>query len=195
MSETPADRLKRARERRFPTAKAAARAYGWKYPTYASHETGTRALMPDQAERYAKRLGVTAAWLLTGTGGSRPMIPIKGYIQGGGEVVSASVGPDQSSQIEAPPGADDGWSGLIVQTDSMVPAYRAGDRVIYETPGDAADHIGRECVVELPGGRRYLKQVLPGSTPGRYTLISYNAAPMIDEIVIWAARVRWVERA
>lgn len=51
----PFQRLKLARERAgYDNAVDAAKAYGWKAPTYISHENGTRGLRTDVAKRYAK---------------------------------------------------------------------------------------------------------------------------------------------
>jgi SOS-response transcriptional repressor LexA len=63
-----AKRLEQARiAAGFEDAKSAARFFGWKYDTYAQHENGTRGIVR-AAERYARALKVSAAWLLTGEG-------------------------------------------------------------------------------------------------------------------------------
>lgn len=66
--EAPSDRLKRARiARGFADAADAARAFGWNVVTYRAHESGARGIKK-VAERYAKALGTTAAWLVYGQG-------------------------------------------------------------------------------------------------------------------------------
>ncbi|TPE49958.1 helix-turn-helix domain-containing protein [Amaricoccus solimangrovi] len=63
-----AQRLQAAREASgFPSAKAAARRFGWSEDTYAQHENGTRGLTRS-ATRYAKAFKVSSAWILTGEG-------------------------------------------------------------------------------------------------------------------------------
>lgn len=65
MTDTPADRLKKARiARGYATAADASRAFGWNAVTYASHENGTRGIRADAAERYGRAFGVSAAMLL-----------------------------------------------------------------------------------------------------------------------------------
>lgn len=67
--QTPADRLKQARELRgYATPTEAAEAFGWPAVTYRSHENGTRGLKPDVAARYAKALKVEPTWILYGDG-------------------------------------------------------------------------------------------------------------------------------
>lgn len=68
--ETPAERLKWARLRRFPGSEASeiARLCEWNVHTYGNHERGDRNLTKKTAEKYAAKLGVTAEWLLFGTG-------------------------------------------------------------------------------------------------------------------------------
>lgn len=72
MNETPADRLRKLRVRKFRTAKEAAKAYGWNEFTYAAHENGLRGLKTAVAEKYAAALGSTAGYLLTGGGSDAP---------------------------------------------------------------------------------------------------------------------------
>ncbi len=52
----------------------AATKFGWKYNTYKSHENGIRGFPRRTAERYARGLRVTAAWLLclSDQGGPKP---------------------------------------------------------------------------------------------------------------------------
>lgn len=66
--DSPAKRLKWARENRssFTTASAAARAYGWPVPTYLGHENGDRIPSRAAAMRYAAAYKISWAWLLEG---------------------------------------------------------------------------------------------------------------------------------
>lgn len=66
---TPAERLRWARkEAGYEHAADFARALGIGKSTYGHHENGTRGFKPVSARRYARRLGVPAAWLLAGEG-------------------------------------------------------------------------------------------------------------------------------
>jgi transcriptional regulator with XRE-family HTH domain len=67
--DTPADRLKLARERAgFSSAREAAQAMDLSYDTYAQHESGIRGYPAKKAEIYARRFRVSAEWLLFGKG-------------------------------------------------------------------------------------------------------------------------------
>lgn len=61
------ERLRDARQGAgFKNAAEAATALGVPYPTYAGHENGSREYDFETAERYGRRYGVRAAWLLKG---------------------------------------------------------------------------------------------------------------------------------
>ena len=64
MTETPADRLKALRSKRYDTAKEAANAFGWNEVTYRSHESGARNIPIPAARKYALALGSTPAHIL-----------------------------------------------------------------------------------------------------------------------------------
>lgn len=71
MSDT-ANRLRLAREAAgHSTAGDAAKAFGWAYPTYSSHENGSRGIRPDLIRRYARAFHVSSHWLLDGVGDMR----------------------------------------------------------------------------------------------------------------------------
>ena len=61
-------RLQRAREQAgYRSARLAALRNGWKYPTYAAHELGGRALTPNIASKYAAAFSVHPEFLLFGS--------------------------------------------------------------------------------------------------------------------------------
>ena len=63
----PHDRLRAARVHAgYPSAAAAARAFGWGGETYKSHEAGTRGIKVDVAATYARALRVDPEWILYG---------------------------------------------------------------------------------------------------------------------------------
>lgn len=73
--QTPNDRLKATREKRYDTAVAAAEAIGVPVPTYIQHESGRRgsgSIPRKAAERYAAFFKVSLDWLLSGKGEGAP---------------------------------------------------------------------------------------------------------------------------
>src|SRR4029079_14108624 len=70
MTTTRGERLRTAREKRFKSARSAAKALGIAISTYGAHERaaapGGRDYGPNEAQRYGRFFGVTPEWLLTG---------------------------------------------------------------------------------------------------------------------------------
>ena len=109
-------------------------------------------------------------------------IPVVGYIGAGAEVLAIDdhVKGDGFEQIPCPPGMVNGIA-LIVRGDSMSPKYDDGEVIYIEKTVYSIDGmIGDHCYIQLPDGRCYLKKLQYGSRPGLYTLLSYNAPPIID---------------
>ena len=189
-----AERLRRARhEAGFATAAEAARAHGWNLPTYNSHENGYRGFNIQKAKRYARAFRVRFGWLIDGAPPMRDgeETKIVGAVGAGAEVVPADEESD-IGEFGTPPGATAGaLTAVLVKGDSMYPWLRDGDAVLY---GDKTSYPhGRECVVKLKDGRAFIKQVERGR-PGRFNLISYNAPPILDAEIEWAAPVLWIRR-
>ncbi|MCG5241374.1 helix-turn-helix domain-containing protein [Azospirillum doebereinerae] len=76
MTETPASRLRAAREAAgFEKAADFARAVDVPEPTYNAHENGGRGFREPTAKRYADKLGVSWQWLLVGDDSHPPPPP------------------------------------------------------------------------------------------------------------------------
>jgi len=218
---TPAQRLRYAREMAgytSPTAFSAA--HGIPQPTYHQHESGTRKLRPDVAEKYAEELGCSVAWLLTGEGPlpidqtvgiiSRPFriaeLDIRASAGGGalnefeGSEVDAvdhwQVPADFiRAQTTAPP---EKLRVIRVYGDSMQPVFNAGDRVLVDTSDRTPSPPG--IFVLWDGLGTVVKRVehIPYSAPASVKLLSANPAygsyeKTLDEVQI-AGRViaKWL---
>lgn len=79
MSDSPADRLRKLRAKKYETAKEAADAFGWNEVTYRAHENGGRTITLPAARKYASALGSTASFIL-GLGGNPEQGPIVNQI-------------------------------------------------------------------------------------------------------------------
>jgi hypothetical protein len=129
MTATRGERLRAARRKRFKSARTAALVMGIAVSTYGAHERaelpGGRDYGPEEAERYARRFGVTPEWLLTGL---RPeqmeervegefgmpfppeefkeprkaTIPVVGYVAAGGEAYYGINDQGRLDEIELP---------------------------------------------------------------------------------------------
>ncbi|WP_159996822.1 helix-turn-helix domain-containing protein [Roseomonas sp. 18066] len=125
-------------------------------------------------------------------------VPVVGYIGAGEQVLpfdDAAMGAGLE-QVDAPPGAEPGTVAVVVRGSSMFPAFWDGD-VLYYARDAGFDRDGclyNECIVKLRDGPIYIKRVTPGSQPGVYTLQSYNAPPMPDAAIEWAAPVQFQDK-
>ena len=194
----PAARLRRAREAAgYRSATDAAAALGVPVPSYTHHENGTRNL-GRSVERYAKFFRVSLEWLLTGKGDmkakdSRIVLPILGKVGAGARVDM----PDDPQGI--PDLGDieitlDGDFIFEIEGDSQWPRYLPGERIIVEGQPRPPDRlVNGYAVVQVNGdGRRLLKMLRRGRTPGRFRLESHNAPPEEDVELLAAWRVKGV---
>lgn len=186
--ESPADRLKKARTAAgYAHAVDAARAMDIKPTAYANHENGTRGLAREGV-RYARFFRVNLDWLLTGRGEMRRQaagVPVMGFVAAGAHMSMSGEGAAEG-YLDLPEASD--VFAVQVRGDSMWPRFMAGEFLLVDArPSSPADLVGRYAVVETePDGDAYVKIVEPGARPGRYDLVSHNAAPM-REIMIRAA--------
>lgn len=193
------DRLREARVAAgFDTAADAARAWGWRIPTYQAHENGNRGVPSKKVRLYAGAFKVNPMWLLTGEGDQD--IPkyagIKGKIGAGAQILPGDNDSDLSRELLPPSAPTDSMIGFHVMGDSMYPVYRDGDIVfVGDQFVDIDQFVGRECAVQEHDGPCYLKTIERGSTEDRYNLISYNAPPIRDVRIDWARPVLFVKRA
>lgn len=131
---------------------------------------------------------------LAGSGTAARMIPIVGHVGAGAEVIPLDTGV--IDEVESP------WTELApeavavrVQGDSMAPAYYHGDLIYYERAhADFRHLLGKECVIALSDGRRFVKQ-LKRTGGGQWFLHSHNADPILGVEIEWAAPVRLIQRA
>ncbi len=121
-----------------------------------------------------------------------PTAPVVGYVGAGTEVTpfddhAQGAGLDH---VEIPPGLPPDGVLVIVRGDSMYPRYFEGEFLYYVRDGrDPQDFIGRECVVRLADGRVLVKVLRRGSQAGLFSLESWNAPPIEDKAIEWAAPV------
>ncbi len=168
-------------------------------PTTLSLEVGrNRTLVKDLLEKsqdvqigtltkLASALEVPLADLL-----ASPRVPIVGHIGAGGSIVFEDLGIDDT--VLRPPGISGTLVALAVRGSSMLPKYKDGDIIYIQRQHDGVlpEYIGEDCAVRLTTGETYIKQLMHGSEPGRFTLLSLNADPMENVEVEWATLVRFV---
>lgn len=151
--------------------------------------------------KIAAALNVSANYLdpeIPASSNGKTLVPVVGYVGAGAEIITID---DHSKgagleEVEAPPNANSGSVvALRVRGSSMVPAYKDGDLIFYDqrADGDIGHLVGKDCVIHLQDGRTFLKELR--RTNGTFWLHSHNAEPILGPEIVWAARVRWVEKS
>jgi transcriptional regulator with XRE-family HTH domain len=100
------------------------------------------------------------------------------------------VPPDGLYEVELPFITDEDMIGFQVTGQSQSPFYNDGDVIVVHTePRITLQSLmasGERAAVCTVDGKRYIKQIVPGSRRGLHTLVSPNGEPIID------VRIRWV---
>jgi transcriptional regulator with XRE-family HTH domain len=193
---TPGERLRLARERRgIGTAKEAAEAMSVPVATYIQHENGVRGVRPERAQQYATFYGVSPEWIVYGKGDEADRagatVPLVGYVGAGAEAHFYASSDEGLGEVEAPPEATMDTRAAEIRGESLGPLFE-GWLVFYDdvrTPV-TPDLMGQLCVVGLPNDKVLVKKLRPSRTPGLYHLLSNSEAPMLDQEVAWAAKVK-----
>lgn len=191
-----ASRIRALREARGWSQADLGRAIGMRQQRVHKIESGDQRLTVEDLAQIAGAFDMPAAAIL---GNFRPrMIPISGRVGANPEeqiVFFESAEGGGEGEIEAPPGAHDGFA-VEVRGNSMVPRYFDRDQIICRRlPGnDPRQALQRDCAVRLLDGRTLLKRVEPGSRRSVVTLRSYNAAfPLVSDVEAeWFAPVVWI---
>lgn len=124
--------------------------------------------------------------------------PIRHYVGAGDEV---HVVDDQHpiGHTPSPPGFErERGAAVVVRGDSMRPLFEPGDMLFFRqrfTPPASAKQLPlRPVIVQIKGGALYVKKLLPGTSKGRFHLISLSplTTPMQDQAVESFAHIEWV---
>lgn len=151
--------------------------------------------------KIAQALGVPASILdsdIPVSTNSQTFIPIVGYVGAGAEVLAIDDHEKGGGidEIEPPfQGLSASTVAVRVRGDSMHPTFRDGDILLYDRQenGDLCHLVGKDCVVSLRDGRKFVKQ-LKRTPNGEWYLHSVNAAsePIFGADIEWVARVKIV---
>lgn len=150
--------------------------------------SGKRQIQNDELPRLLAFFGET---------GFTSVVPVLSYVGAGAEVYAIDdneKGDGSFDPVPAPPGAGPSAVGVIVRGDSMWPAYKDGDVLIFDKRLPAEELVGKECIIELEDGRTLVKTIKRGASDS-FTLMSHNAPDIEDVYIRWAARVAFVYKA
>lgn len=147
---------------------------------------------PRNIIRIAQVLGLDPNDLDADPNLTRPMTPIVGRAQAGNVSILANEDNDIIDEVDPPFGATSLTVGVEIVGDSGGGRVEDGDIVFYDDRREPVteDLLNTLCVIGLADGRVVIKKPQIGSQPGLFHLISYNAEPMFDQPVIWAAKVK-----
>jgi phage repressor protein C with HTH and peptisase S24 domain len=213
MAKTRGERLRIAREQRFPSARQAAKTIGLPPATYGAHEraetAGGRDYGPNEAKKYARRFGVTPEWLLTGYGPgpgdtafdaeqqepAEPNVSVVGYVGAGSEAHFYEVAQGDLDEVEPPRDANEDTVAVEIRGNSLGAIFNRW-LVFYDDVRRpvTADLIGELCVVGLQDGRVLIKLMQRGKGEGLFNLISETESPIRDVAIEWAAKVKSMAR-
>lgn len=192
----PAKRLEEARiAKGFASARAAAEYFGWKYDSYAQHESGLRGLTR-AVDRYAKALGVSKAWLLTGEGEEQfAQVPLVSWVSAGAMKKSEGITPAEIERYVPVAGLPKGdWMALRVDGDSMDRIAPQGSIIVVDRSDDTLLN-DRFYVFALEGGEATFKQYRRSPTPmlrPYSTNLDHLALPISADEFYVVGRVRRV---
>jgi repressor LexA len=120
-------------------------------------------------------------------------IPVMGRIGAGANIDPdlEQVGPDGLYEINLPFVMPVEAIAFEVSGESMLPKYDPGEVIVVtrDQIRNTESFLGQLCAVRTEDGRRFLKQLMPGSKPGFYRLESFNAKPIVDVVVEWVGEI------
>lgn len=184
-------RIKEIRKERGVTQAELAEALGISEVQVSRFESGARRTNTDFLGQVAEFFNVSLSDLFT------PLqIPVVGYIGAGSEFFplddhEKGAGMDT---ILAPPGCPDNSVAVKIKGDSQWPIYNDGDVLVYwNRRYEIIEFLNRRCICGLADGRVLIKTPTRGSSEGLFTLTSFNAPPIVDVVVEWAAKIEWVQ--
>ena len=200
--KTPGEYLKSLRKAKGLSAQKLAEKVGTAHQVIYNLELGKRQLTKKWAERLAPHLGVSPAELLFPEMAPPPnrSIPIFGYAGAREEIILPEGNATHAMDEAELPSTSEGYAAVIVRGESMQPAYRPGDLLLFLPHGARTyaleELYDRDCVVVTETGEAFVKRVRKGRAPGLVDLVSYNPViePLYDQRLRWGAPIMWVKR-
>lgn len=158
-------------------------------------ERGKRGVTSGVINGLASAYGVGIADLLAspetaGRSEEAGTVPLVGYVGAGAEAHYYAEGQGPFDYVRAPPNSTPSTVAAEIRGVSLGPFFE--EWLVYwddvrspVTP----DMIGQLCIVGLPNGKVFVKKLQPSRTEGLFHLLSQTEEPVLDQEVLWAARV------
>jgi transcriptional regulator with XRE-family HTH domain len=184
------NRVREYREMQRLTQEQLAAKSGLSISQISKIETGKRGWSMVSLEQIASALRVNVSVLFDDSNAWQT-VPVFGVVGRGGLV--------RKTHKHAPlraPSAFGPLVALLVEGDALYPRYLSGDAIFCgNEPSDRKVCLHRECLVINGKGRARLRTVHPGTSPGRFNLLAYAAAPELDQQVEVCRPVIYTARA
>lgn len=153
---------------------------------YIKLERGERRLTEAYISSAARAFGVPDAAVIE----EIRTVPVVGYVGAGSEAHFYDGADDPGEDAPMPEGGTSSTVAVIVRGDSLGSLFNHWLVYYDEVRLPLTDDLLRKlCVVGLSDGRVLVKQVLKGTRPGRYHLVSQTQGLIEDAHVVWAAAV------
>lgn len=172
------------------SARAFALEHGISVPTYSSHEKagepGGRQYPEEDAERYARILGVDFTWLHKGKlrQSSTDTVSIVGLVGLGDQIQWTEEGDLSLGEIELPFSIANDCFGLEARGASQYPRVKDGEVVVARWLDDVpSTYVGREVVLKTSDGTYLLKTLKRHEGDSHFTIGSHNA-PDVENVHI-----------
>ena len=194
--------LRRLRKERGLTLEQLGEKVGTSPQQIGRLEKGERTMTRKWAEAIAPHLGVSPVQLVFPELTAPPSItiPVFGYAGAREEIILPEGNATHAMDETELPSASEGYAAVIVRGESMQPAYRPGDLLLFLPHGARTyaleELYDRDCVVVTESGEAFVKRVRKGRAPGLVDLVSYNPViePLYDQRLRWGAPILWVRR-
>lgn len=153
---------------------------------YIKLERGERRLTADYIISAAKAFGVAEASVIE----NRKAVPVVGYVGAGSLAHYYGDSDDPGEDAPMPQNGTPETVAVEIRGDSLGTLFSKWLVYYNEVRLPPTDDMMRKlCVVGLSDGRVLVKQMLKGSRPGRYHLVSQTEGVIEDAHVAWAAIV------
>ncbi|MTJ81757.1 MAG: helix-turn-helix domain-containing protein [Telmatospirillum sp.] len=121
------------------------------------------------------------------------LVPVVARVGAGHEVYPVDDSPLGMGLelVDAPMGIDGNHIVAVEVRGTSMHPIQEGWLLFYrrEIIGVPEDCINKLCVCQIENGPTYVKEVRRGASSGHFTLTSWNAPPMEDVGLVWAAKV------
>lgn len=170
-----------------------ARAWGVENADATQRVHGRVRITPDRARILQQKFGWSLSEIYGEKENPAPMVQEVGYVGAG--IVYAYDDYAKGNGIAEHP-CPRGYENtdmvcVRVRGDSMLPMLKDGFLLFYSKKHDGVpdECISQTCVVKIGDDGMMVRDITKGSKPGLYHLTAFNASPMLDVKLEWAAKI------